>query len=261
MEKSDTIIVLKFGGVAARDILTILFADIAGLTEKWQWVLLHGGGAQASSISRQYGIEPHFIDGIRQTSREEMDTIDMGLAGLVNTAVLRQAMVAGLKTVGLSGVDAGLFLAEKTAADNHTGKIISVNTNILYHLLEGGYLPVISSVSSTIEGEGININADDAALTLASALNARKLIFISDVAGVLGMENARGGREIVSQLNGLEAEEMIQTGLICGGMIPKVRNSLLSLQEGTGEVHIANIDRKGDLHRIINRQRGTSIVR
>ena len=265
MEKSNIgpIIILKMGGAAARDqaILTTVLADILSLSEEYRWILLHGGGEQVSSISRQYGIEPRFTNGIRHTSPAEMDIIDMGLAGLMNTAILRSALVLGLKAVGLSGVDAGLFMAEKLGQDNHTGRITSVNPEILHYLLAAGYLPIMSSVSSNAQGGGVNVNADDAALALAATLVPEKLIFISDIEGVLGPPSAsNGSRKIIPSLNRKMATKMIQTGIISDGMIPKVENALGSVRDGTGEVLIGNVVKTGDLNSILQRHRGTQIV-
>ena len=253
------IAIVKIGGAVGQNILSMLLADMAELP--YHWILVHGGGKQVSKISRHYGIEPRFIDGIRQTSPPEMDIIDMGLAGLMNTAILRRALSLGIRAVGLSGVDAGLFISEKISDDNHTGRISTVNPEILHYLLAADYLPVISSVSGNSAGEGININADDAALALAAAILPEKLIFISDIAGVLGPEDSQGKRERIPLLDGKKAREMIQTGIISNGMIPKVENALRSVREGSAAVLIGSIDESGDLNRIIQQQRGTKIIK
>ena len=244
-----------------QDGLEPLLADMAELSETYQWILIHGGGAQVSSISQRYGIEPRFINGIRQTSPPEMDIIDMGLAGLMNTSILRKSLVSGLRAVGLSGVDTGLFAAEKMAQENHTGRVVSVNPEILHYLLAGNYLPVISSVSSNRRGEGVNVNADEAALALASSLHPEKLLFISDSEGVLGPENPSGQRERIPLLGGKTAVNMIQTGIIRNGMIPKVENALRSVEEGTGQAIIGSINETGDLDKLIQLQRGTGIIK
>ncbi len=261
--KHRELILIKIGGRPAQEpaVLKSLIAEISRLSGERRFVLIHGGGSEVSRISRAFGIEPTFIDGIRQTSEAEMAIIDMGLAGRMNTMILRMALAAGLPAVGISGVDAGLFTGEPVASDNRTGSVTEIRPALIDHLLSGGYLPVISPVSSDGDGGGLNINADDAAMALAQALAPGTVVFLSDIPGVLDGPPDSPKSAVISRLDESRTETLISDGVIAGGMIPKVRNSLEILKSGAGQVIIGDMGGEASLEDLLSGRRGSRFTR
>lgn len=259
---SKPIIVVKIGGrpAASMERLDSLMKDMAELGAQYHFALVHGGGAEVSELTRHFGLEPQFIDGIRMTTQEEMRLVDMVLGGSMNTRLLRRACLAGLEAVGLSGVDGGLFQCQSIGESpdgriNRTGRVVSVNPRVVAHQFAGGFTPILSSISVDDQGEGLNINADDAALALAEALQARSLIFISDIPGVLKAD------AVIHSLTPRGIEEEIKSGVIQGGMIPKVRASAGALSQGVEAVTIGDYHNQGDLDLLIRGSKGTKITR
>jgi acetylglutamate kinase len=250
------VICIKIGGTAAesKQTLNALLKDIKTLQNTYHPVLIHGGGKEVSRITRQFGLEPVFVDGIRQTSHEEMDIVEMVLAGKVNKMIVRSAVNAGLKAVGLSGSDDMLFTGKTIADNSRTGKVETVRPEIIKLLVSKNILPVISSVGTDAEGEGLNINADEVALELAEALNAEALIYISDIPGVLIEGN------IAATLNESECNHWIDKGEISRGMVPKVTSSLEGLHRGIRSIVIGDFISSGDLEKFIQKKKGTTLL-
>lgn len=251
-------IVIKIGGKPASNLETLdaLLGDLKELSKTYSPVLVHGGGADVSDMSRRLGLEPVFVNGLRQTSPEEMQVVEMVLAGSVNNRLLRRCLKIQLPAIGLCGADSGLFLAESAdpANSSRTGRIIKSDPQVLIDLARASYLPVVSSVSSDPEGMGaFNINADDAAMALAQALKAEALIFLSDIPGILHQGS------VLHDLNQEAAEKAIAEGIITGGMIPKVRSSLGALTSGLGTVIIGGYTALGDLEKFLQGKLGTSL--
>ena len=249
------IICIKIGGTAADETEAVisLLEEINELSKKYNFVLIHGGGKEVSSISRVFGIEPQFSDGIRQTSPAEMDIVEMVLAGKVNKKLVRAAGKLGIKAAGICGSDTGLFTGTSLGPYSRTGKIDSVNTEIINIFHKNNILPVISSVSMDGSGEGLNINADEAALEIAETLKAELLIYISDIPGVM-IQN-----RIVSELNEKECQSWIKRGEISGGMVPKVKSSLDGLRRGIRRIIIGDYQENGDILKFISMKKGTSL--
>ncbi|MDC7240272.1 MAG: acetylglutamate kinase [Spirochaetales bacterium] len=254
-------VVIKTGGRAAEstELMSQMAAEIKDLSASgYRIVFVHGGGAAVSGIQKQYGMEPRFVDGKRLTSVKEMDLVDMGLAGLMNKHLVRLFSQAGLQAVGLSGADGALITSEDASGsaenENRTGSVKSVDPSLLKLLMGEGYFPVLSSVSTDSKGRGMNINADEAALAVAASIKADDLIFISDIPGIL-IDGA-----VVSSLHEAEIEKCIGSGDIQGGMIPKVRSSLEAIRQGVSTIQITNFEAPGDLKKIIDGSKGTSIT-
>ena len=255
-------VIIKIGGKPAesREAIEGLSREIKQLQDKgsYRFIFVHGGGTTVSAIQKQYGIEPAFIDGKRKTSAGEMDLVDMGLAGKVNKFLVRTFHLNGLNAVGLCGSDGGTFLSADAVTDgkdeNRTGSIIHTDDRLLNLLINAGYFPVVSSVSSDSCGRGMNINADEAALAIAGSLKAESLVFISDIPGIM-INN-----EVRSNMNEAEIEKYIAEGDIQGGMIPKVRSSLAALRGGIRRIQITNYEKQGDLKLITRGEKGTTIV-
>lgn len=250
------IVVIKTGGKAASDVnaMTELFREMKALSGTFNFVLVHGGGAELSRVSKVFNLEPVFKDGVRLTTPPEMEIADMVLAGKMNKELVRLGNSCGLDAVGLCGCDGSIFLGKALSDVSHTGKVTDVKPVLLVQLLENGYLPVVSSVSMEAGGKALNINADEAALAVSSALKAAKLFFISDIPGVL-----KDG-SVISLLTKEQSEAEIEAGVISGGMIPKVRSSVKAIEEGVREISIGEYRNAGDLDKTIKREIGTSIV-
>jgi acetylglutamate kinase len=248
-------IVVKIGGKAAEktELLRGLFREMKELSGTYRFLLVHGGGAEVTAVSKKFGIQAVFKDGVRQTTPEEMDIVDMVLSGRINKQLVRLCRACGLDAVGLSGSDGGIFLG-RARGKSRTGDIATVAPRLLSTLLEAGFLPVVSSTSMDAAGTALNINADAAAFALASRLRAEVLLFFSDIPGVL-----RDGVAI-PRLDAGEAQKLIADGVVTGGMIPKVSASLEALGEGVGRVVIGEYETEGTLMDFLSDKRGTAIA-
>ncbi|TFG63508.1 MAG: acetylglutamate kinase, partial [Spirochaetales bacterium] len=228
------VVVIKIGGKAAQpETIRNLAKDMKSLESVYSFILVHGGGAEVTTLAGRLGLKSVFKDGIRMTGREEMDVVDMVLSGKMNKQIVRLFNTL-LKAAGLTGSDGLLFMGESLEGQGEdatrTGRITEVNPDILNLLLDNGYTPVVASTSMDKTGRALNINADEAALHLATALKAFRLIYISDIPGIL-KNNA-----VMRRITREEAEQEIKAGVINGGMIPKITSSLEALSRGVGGI-------------------------
>lgn len=243
--------VVKYGGQAmvSEALIASVMVDIVLLKYIGiKPVLVHGGGKEVSEVMQQLGKEPLFIDGLRVTDDETMDIVEMVLLGKVNRRIVSLLNQQGGKAVGLSGRDADLFVARRKsplqpngsggkAVDlGRVGDIIHVDPALINTVSDNGYIPVVSSIGSGPGGESLNINADHVAGELAVALQAEKLIILTDVDGVY--RKTAASTEFISAITEYEARELIRTGGINGGMIPKVESCLQALERGVTRAHI-----------------------
>ncbi|MGI9189481.1 MAG: acetylglutamate kinase [Longimicrobiaceae bacterium] len=182
-------------------------------------VVVHGGGREVTRVQRLLGAEPSWQAGLRHTPPEAVDAVRMVLSGLVNKRLVAALLGAGLDAVGISGEDGGLLRARLAAAGTlgRTGEVESVRAELLERWMETEITPVVSPVSRGPDGEPLNVNADAAAAAIASALGARELCFVSDVAAVLR------GNVRLADLGTDEVEDMIVAGTAADGMVPKLR--------------------------------------
>ncbi len=255
---TETVLV-KIGGRPAEveTLLEEMAREMAALRGSYRFILVHGGGAEVSRVSKVFGLAPVFRDGVRLTSPEEMGIVDMVLSGKMNKYMVR---VCGrhLPTVGLSGSDGRLFVGRRIGCEEGsvtcTGEIAAVDPALLELLLVHGYTPVISSTSMDEAGAPLNINADEAAWSVASALPADHLVFLSDVPGILKEE------KVIEELTEAGIGREIAAGVISGGMIPKVRSSVKALAMGVKEVIIGSYAAPGDLSHMLQGRRGTRII-
>ena len=252
-------ILVKIGGRATEEDSLIfgLAGEMKSLTDAGEEVVLvHGGGITISRLQERFGVEPEFIDGLRQTSPEEMPLVDMALAGAVNKKLVRLCAAAGLKAWGLSGADGSLMKAESRSGNaeiNRTGAVTAVDTTALECIWNAGFLPICAPPGTDADGFGMNINADEAALALAAALKTDALVFISDVPGV--QEDGR----VIGDLTPEEIEKRISSGVIAGGMIPKTRSAAAALKDGVGAVIIGEYGEPGHLEKLLRGELGTRI--
>ncbi|MBQ3543189.1 MAG: acetylglutamate kinase [Oscillospiraceae bacterium] len=237
---SGKIVVIKYGGNAMinEQLKQQVMEDIALL---WligvKVVLVHGGGPEISDTMKRLGKEAVFVDGLRVTDRETVDIVQMVLAGKVNKSLVNLIQTMGGHAVGLSGIDGGII--EATVKDErlgYVGQITKIRTQPITDLLEKNYIPVISTIASDRQGDVYNINGDTAAAYIAGALGAERLIMMTDIAGIL--ENKDDPSTLIPQITVEEAKKLYDSGVISGGMIPKVDCCIEALEHGVNNVII-----------------------
>ncbi len=200
-------------------------------------VLVHGGGPEITDTMKKLGKESVFLDGLRVTDKETADIVQMVLAGKINKSLVNLLGVKGGRAMGLSGMDDRMIsCVMKDERLGYVGKITEVNVTPVMDLLEKGYIPVISTVGVDQAGNVYNINADTAAAYIAGALQAERLITLTDIAGILRDQNDPS--TLISELDIPEAHQLFETGVISGGMIPKVECCIEAIQHGVKKVII-----------------------
>jgi acetylglutamate kinase len=236
-------VVVKYGGAAMTDeaLKQQVMQDIALMHYVGVHpILVHGGGPEVSQVMQRLGKEPQFVRGLRVTDQETMEIVEMVLAGKTNKGIVSLLQQQGSPAVGLSGKDGRLFVAEKLMMEGedlgYVGDVVEVNPGILHTLVEGGYVPVICSVAVGREGESYNINADHVAGRLAAELGAAKLVLLTDVRGILA--DVKDPHSLLSEVSAAGARELIETGKVDKGMIPKVEACLMALEGGVPRTHI-----------------------
>jgi len=200
-------------------------------------VLVHGGGPEISELMGRLGKEAQFVDGLRVTDKETVDIVQMVLAGKVNKTLVNLLEMNGGHAMGISGIDGRLIEADvKDARLGYVGEITRVNIDPVNDLLEKGYIPVISTVACDEQGNTYNINGDTAAAFVAGALGAERLIMMTDIAGVLADKDDPA--TLIPSLTIAQAAELKQSGVIAGGMIPKVECCVDAIKHGVKNVVI-----------------------
>jgi len=239
---SGKTVVIKYGGAAMTDpeLKKAVLSDIALLSmASVRMVIVHGGGPEINGWLDKVGIEPRFIDGLRYTDAETMDIVQMTLAGKVGKELAAYVHELGGKAVSLCGLDGGMMRAKAIDTKyGQVGELVSVDTELINQALDGGYIPVISTVASGVAGthEVYNINADTAASALAVALGAKRLMLLTDVAGILTDKDDPDS--LISQMSVSEIPSLVQTGVIQGGMIPKLACCEEAIRRGVMAAHI-----------------------
>lgn len=234
-------VVIKYGGslmfdqdAKRRFCANIVLLRYVGMNP----VVVHGGGKEISKWLERVGKRTEFIDGLRVTDQETMEITEMVLSGKVNSDIVSTINQVGGKAVGLSGKDAGLLLAHRRKHPQHdlgfVGEVKSVNGKLLNLLCEGRYIPVVSSIAVGLEGETLNINADEAAGAIAGELDAAKLVFLTDVDGIM-----KDGA-LINFLELKDAEALLTDPAVSGGMIPKLQCVVQAIKSGVRSVHIIN---------------------
>ena len=246
--------VLKIGGRPQAD--PSLAALIA---EAWDalsgaMVIVHGGGDDVSALQSSLGLSPQFVDGRRVTSAQDLELVRMALSGTANKRIVSALVREGVRAIGLSGEDASLIAATPidSARLGHVGSPTRINNSLLLHLIDGGYLPVVSPVSRNVGhelGPALNVNADEAAAAIAVAIEAQELLIVSDVPGVL-VDGKAADTLTVAEANGL-----IHDGVAAGGMRAKLTAAVSAVD---GKVPLVRIS---DLRGINDRALGTRILR
>ncbi len=242
-EFNGKIVVIKYGGSAMTNdlIRAKIIEDIALMKYVgMKPVIVHGGGPAINKMLDKIGKKTEFINGMRVTDKETMETVEMVLSGGVNKNIVNLLASHNIKTIGISGKDGKLFAAEKliTASGDlgYVGTLTNIDTSLLNVLLDNEYTPVIAPIASDSNGNTYNINADMAASEVASALKAQKLIYISDIPGIL--RNIEDEKSLIHQTTLKEIENLKKNGIINGGMVPKVDFAVKAVNNGVSSVHI-----------------------
>jgi len=234
------VVVVKYGGAAMTDpALGALFAQdiVLMCTVGMRPVVVHGGGPQIGDLMARLGKVPEFRDGLRVTDAETLDIARMVLVGKVNRDIVSSINVHGPLAVGLSGEDAGLITATAHSAElGYVGDVESVNPGIIERLLAEELIPVVATIASDDAGQAYNINADVAAGAIAESLGAEKLVYLTDVDGLL--RDVDDASSIVSTVGADELASMLASGSLSGGMIPKIASCLSAVRNGVGHAHI-----------------------
>jgi acetylglutamate kinase len=229
--------VIKYGGAAMRDErLQVSFAQDVTILRKIgiNIIIVHGGGKDITDLASALNISTRFVDGQRYTDEKMVDVVLMVLAGKLNKEIVNLINTNGGNAIGLCGVDNGLLKAHRITEKDLglVGDVSFVNTSFLNLLVNNGMMPVVAPLAVGDDNKILNINADLAAGAIATALRAEKLVYLSDIEGVLV------DKQLVSSLTHAEAESLIERGAIHSGMIPKVRSAFATLGAGVNKVHI-----------------------
>ncbi|MBD3260506.1 MAG: acetylglutamate kinase [Candidatus Altiarchaeales archaeon] len=257
------VFVVKLGGevmlderIIASVAQDLIFLHIVGIKP----VVVHGGGGEISHTMDKLGKAPVFVEGLRKTDKETMDIVEMVLTGKVNTQIVSQINKHNGHAVGLSGKSGRLFEARKTNQKvdiGFVGEITKVNPHILETQLQNGYIPVVSPVGLAKSGESLNINADTAASKLAQAMNASKLIILTNVRGVLDKDS-----RLIKRLTLAEAVKTAKSKTVKGGMKPKIKACIEAINGGVNRTHIVKANTHAVLEEILTKKgTGTLITK
>ncbi len=235
---SGSTFVVKYGGAAmeeerlkkefAKDVVLLKYVGINP-------VIVHGGGPQIEKLLTRLNIPTRFIDGLRVTDEATLEVVEMVLSGSINKDIVNHIHEMGGQAVGLSGKDGKLITAEQVKGKDigFVGEVVGINGSIIRDISDRGYIPVIAPLAAGVKGGSYNVNADTAAGSIAKALKAEKLILLTDVPGVLD-----GNLKTISMLKADEAQQLIRSRTVSGGMIPKITCCLEALDGGVKKTHI-----------------------
>ena len=234
------IVVIKYGGNAMSSealkeqvMEDIVLLQLLGI----KVVLVHGGGPEISDLMTKLGKKAEFVDGLRVTDKETVDIAQMVLAGKVNKSLVNYLGKIGGKAMGISGMDGHLIEAKvKNEKLGYVGEIVNVNIDAVLDLLEKGYIPVVSTLGCDKDGNTYNINGDTAAARIAGALGAKRLIMMTDIAGIL--KDKDDPKTLIPHVTIKQAKELFNEGVISGGMIPKVECCIDAISHGVKKVII-----------------------
>ena len=242
-------VVMKYGGHAMDDVRLresfcrdVVLLKLVGLNP----VVVHGGGPQIGQMLARLHIESRFVAGLRITDDETMQVVEMVLGGQVNKELVRLINRAGGRAVGLTGKDGGLALARRIGPvmapgategvdAGHVGEVVRIDSRLLDRLVADDFIPIIAPVAVDETGQTLNVNADPFAAKVAAAMHAEKLVMLTDVQGVRGSDG-----QLYSTLSASEVRALVHSGVISGGMIPKVEFGLSALADGVRKVHIVD---------------------
>ncbi|MDR1542663.1 MAG: acetylglutamate kinase [Clostridiales bacterium] len=236
-------VVIKYGGSALIDqnIKKSLIEDIALMKfVGFKPVVVHGGGPEINFMLGRLGLKSSFVDGMRVTDGETMEVVEMVLSGKLNKEIATDLSMHGILSAGVSGKDGRTLQVEKLMPSGKdiglVGKVKKVDGTLLRTLINNDFVPVVSPVGLDVEGAGYNVNADAAAVAIAGALNAEKLVFLTDVEGIL--QDRKDSSSLISRVKASRLIQLIEEGVVSGGMIPKSESCIAAVEAGVQHVHI-----------------------
>lgn len=259
-------IVVKYGGSAMVDheLKKNVIRDVALLKlVGFRPIIVHGGGKEITKWTKKVGIETNFVNGLRVTDAATMEVAEMVL-NKVNKGLVSMMEKLGVRAVGISGKDGSILKVDKKLSEGkdigYVGEVKEVNAELLNTLLDNDFIPVICPIGSDDKYHSYNINADDAACAIATAVGAAKLAFLTDIEGVY--RDPLDKSSLISELNVPEAEELLGSGNVGGGMLPKIRNCVDAIKAGVSRVHILDgrIEHCLLLEFFTNKGVGTAII-
>jgi acetylglutamate kinase len=237
---NNKIVVVKYGGNAMinDELKEAVMGDIELLSLIGvKVVLVHGGGPEITELLSKVGKKTEFVNGLRVTDKETVDIVQMVLAGKVNKNLVNLLQTKGGKAIGLCGIDGRLLEAKQTSEElGYVGEVTKVNVEPILDVLEKGYIPVISTIACDQKGNVYNVNADTAASRIAGALKAESLMLMTDTAGLL--RDKDDPSTLISKVYISDAKQLMQDGIVCGGMIPKVECCIDAIRRGVKKVFI-----------------------
>ncbi|MGL4761314.1 MAG: acetylglutamate kinase [Sarcina sp.] len=241
-EYNDKVIVVKYGGNAMKNetlkeavIKDIILMSCVGI----KVVLVHGGGPDINKVLKKIGKESEFIDGLRYTDKETMEVVQMVLAGKVNKELVALINKNGGNAIGLCGIDGNMIKSEKKITNvdlGYVGDIVNIDSKVILDSLKNNYISVVATVALGEDGNVYNINADTAAAKIAAAINAEKIMLLTDVPGL--MLDIEDNDTLISNINRKNLYKLISDGIIKGGMIPKIECCMDALENGVEKAHI-----------------------
>ncbi len=235
-------VVIKYGGAAMTDpemrahvASDLVLMKLVGINP----VIVHGGGSDITTYMERLGMQVRFVDGLRVTDDAAMEVVKMVLVGKVNKELVSAVNTHGRLAVGLAGDDANLIRARQVSAElGRVGDVAAIDTTVVDDLIADGFIPMIASVGAGEDGGSYNINADSVAVQLAAALGSEKVIFLTDVDGIY--RDFADKSSVISALTLAEARDLVASGNLSRGMIPKVTACITALEAGVGRAHILN---------------------
>ncbi len=232
--------VIKIGGSVLAKSRKDFIGFLKKETKKSDVVVVHGGGPEINSWLEKFDIKPGFVSGLRYTDAKTLEVVCMVLAGKVNKELVAALNDSGIPSVGFSASDGKIAVCRRINALGFVGSPVKINRKPVMDMVNGGIIPVIASLGYGHGGVLLNINADVLAMALACDIKAGKLVFVTDVPGIM-----KGGRKVIKNLSEKLAKKYIADGTITGGMLPKVKSCLQAVRKGVGEVVITNLEGKG----------------
>ncbi|MDR0820074.1 MAG: acetylglutamate kinase [Endomicrobium sp.] len=230
------LMVVKFGGSLTKNpqVQSRFLEELALISKRQNIILVHGGGPEINALLEKFAIPSRFVNGLRFTDADTLGIVEMALSGKVNKVLTTGLIKNGANAVGISGKDGKSVICRQVEHLGFVGEPVKVNRKLIDVLIKAGFLPVIASIAADTEGNIMNVNADTLAASIAAAFKAQKLIFLTDVAGVLDKNN-----NTIKKIKIKEINSLIEDKTITGGMIPKIKGCAESVKKGVKEVWIA----------------------
>ena len=231
----NDITVIKFGGSLTKnkDAQKKFIKELAEISKTQKIVLVHGGGPEINNLLSRLNIESKFVNGLRYTDEQTLEAVEMALSGKVNKMLTAELIKCGVKAVGISARDGSIAVCDVKEELGFVGEPTKIDISLIETLIKGGFFPVISSVGMAKDTHALNVNADVLATNIAIAFKAAKLIFLTDVAGVLDKD-----KNTIKEIKINEVDNLIKDEVITGGMIPKINSCKQAVEKGVKEVLI-----------------------